>query len=59
MNECANYKIGAPLLPGEGIVESPSNIDVAGSGCTSSGGDPNFQPLRSRSLTPTSHPKMF
>ncbi|XP_035027218.1 B-cell lymphoma/leukemia 10 isoform X1 [Hippoglossus stenolepis] len=50
---------GAPPLPDEGIVESPSNIDVAGSGCTSSGGDPNFQPLRSRSLTPTSHPKMF
>ncbi|XP_060940633.1 B-cell lymphoma/leukemia 10 isoform X2 [Limanda limanda] len=51
---------GAPPLPDEGMVESPSNIDVAGSGCTSSGGDPNFQPLRSRSLTPTtSHPKMF
>ncbi|XP_019955735.1 B-cell lymphoma/leukemia 10 isoform X2 [Paralichthys olivaceus] len=50
---------GAPPLPDDVIVESPSNIDVGASGCSSSGGDPNFQPLRSRSLTPTSHPNMF
>ncbi|XP_068427547.1 B-cell lymphoma/leukemia 10 isoform X3 [Clinocottus analis] len=46
---------GAPPLPEEVMVESPSNIDAGAPGCTSSGGDPNFQPLRSRSLTPTSH----
>ncbi|XP_049930468.1 B-cell lymphoma/leukemia 10 isoform X1 [Epinephelus moara] len=50
---------GAPPLPEEVMVESPSNIDAAAPGCTSSGGDPNFQPLRSRSLTPTSHRSIF
>uniref|UniRef100_A0AAQ6ISH3 CARD domain-containing protein n=1 Tax=Anabas testudineus TaxID=64144 RepID=A0AAQ6ISH3_ANATE len=50
---------GAPPLPDEVMVESPSNIDAAAQGCTSSGGDPNFQPLRSRSLTPTSHRSIF
>uniref|UniRef100_A0A3B5B4U1 BCL10 immune signaling adaptor n=1 Tax=Stegastes partitus TaxID=144197 RepID=A0A3B5B4U1_9TELE len=50
---------GAPALPDEVMVESPSNIDAGAAGCTSSGGDPNFQPLRSRSLTPTSHRSIF
>lgn len=50
---------GAPPLPDEVMVESPSNIDAGSPGCTSSGGDPNFQPLRSRSLTPTSHRSIF
>ncbi|RVE61904.1 hypothetical protein OJAV_G00176460 [Oryzias javanicus] len=50
---------GAPPLPDEVQMESPSNIDTAGQGCSSSGGDPNFQPLRSRSLTPTSHRSVF
>ncbi|XP_058486336.1 B-cell lymphoma/leukemia 10 [Solea solea] len=50
---------GAPPLPDEVVVESPSSIDVASPGCTSSGGDPNFQPLRSRSLTPTSQKNIF
>ncbi|XP_023820708.1 B-cell lymphoma/leukemia 10 [Oryzias latipes] len=50
---------GAPPLPDEVEVESPSNIDSAAQGCSSSGGDPNFQPLRSRSLTPTSHRSIF
>ncbi|TMS09406.1 B-cell lymphoma/leukemia 10 [Larimichthys crocea] len=50
---------GAPPLPDEVLVESPSNLDAGASGCTSSGGDPNFQPLRSRSLTPTSHRSIF
>ncbi|XP_029310111.1 B-cell lymphoma/leukemia 10 isoform X2 [Cottoperca gobio] len=46
---------GAPPLPEDVMVESPTNIDAGAPGCTSSGGDPNIQPLRSRSLTPTSH----
>ncbi|KAM7379503.1 hypothetical protein PAMP_005050 [Pampus punctatissimus] len=50
---------GAPPLPDEGMDESPSSIEAATPGCTSSGGDPNFQPLRSRSLTPTSHKSIF
>nr|XP_046263409.1 B-cell lymphoma/leukemia 10 [Scatophagus argus] len=50
---------GAPPLPDEVMVESPSNLDAGTPGCTSSGGDPNFQPLRSRSLTPTSHRSIF
>ncbi|XP_023124729.2 B-cell lymphoma/leukemia 10 [Amphiprion ocellaris] len=50
---------GAPALPDEVMVESPSNLDAGAAGCTSSGGDPNFQPLRSRSLTPTSHRNIF
>lgn len=50
---------GAPPLPDEVMAESPSNIDAGAQGCTSSGGDPNFQPLRSRSLTPTSHRSIF
>ncbi|XP_044074831.1 B-cell lymphoma/leukemia 10 [Siniperca chuatsi] len=50
---------GAPPLPDEVMVESPSNIEAGAPGCTSSGGDPNFQPLRSRSLTPTSHRSVF
>lgn len=50
---------GAPALPDEVMVESPSNIDAGAAGCTSSGGDSNFQPLRSRSLTPTSHRSIF
>ncbi|XP_014853770.1 PREDICTED: B-cell lymphoma/leukemia 10 [Poecilia mexicana] len=50
---------GAPPLPDEVLAESPSNIDATSPGCTSSGGDPNFQPLRSRSLTPTSQIPQF
>ncbi|XP_070700812.1 B-cell lymphoma/leukemia 10 isoform X2 [Pempheris klunzingeri] len=50
---------GAPPLPDEVMVESPSNIDAGAPGCTSTGGDPNFQPLRSRSLTPTSQRSIF
>ncbi|XP_032388469.1 B-cell lymphoma/leukemia 10 [Etheostoma spectabile] len=50
---------GAPPLPEEETVQSPSNIDAGTPGCTNSGGDPNFQPLRSRSLTPTSHRNIF
>lgn len=50
---------GAPPLPDEVIVESPSNLDAGTPGCSSSGGDPNFQPLRSRSLTPTSNRNLF
>ncbi|XP_061588499.1 B-cell lymphoma/leukemia 10 [Cololabis saira] len=50
---------GAPPLPDEAVAEPPSNIEGTASGCTSSGGDPNFQPLRSRSLTPTSHRNIF
>ncbi|XP_038554049.1 B-cell lymphoma/leukemia 10 isoform X1 [Micropterus salmoides] len=50
---------GAPPLPEEVMVESPSNLDAGAPGCTSTGGDPNFQPLRSRSLTPTSHRSIF
>ncbi|KAM3604417.1 uncharacterized protein V6R79_010886 [Siganus canaliculatus] len=50
---------GAPPLPDEIMVESPSNIDAGATGCTSTGGDPNFQPLRSRSITPTSHRSIF
>ncbi|XP_063742288.1 B-cell lymphoma/leukemia 10 isoform X2 [Eleginops maclovinus] len=50
---------GAPPLPDDVAVESPSNIDAAAPGSTSTGGDPNFQPLRSRSLTPTSHRSIF
>lgn len=46
---------GAPPLPDEVVVVSPSNLDAGTPGCSSTGGDPNFQPLRSRSLTPTSH----
>ncbi|XP_029381108.1 B-cell lymphoma/leukemia 10 isoform X2 [Echeneis naucrates] len=45
---------GAPPLPDEVMVEANSNVDAATSGCSSTGGDPNFQPLRSRSLTPLS-----
>ncbi|TNN67488.1 B-cell lymphoma/leukemia 10 [Liparis tanakae] len=50
---------GAPPLPEEATVESPSTGDAGTVGCSSSGGDPNFQPLRSRSLTPTSHRSIF
>ncbi|KAK9538632.1 hypothetical protein VZT92_003793 [Zoarces viviparus] len=50
---------GAPPLPEEVMVEPPSNIDAGAPGCTSTGGDPNFQPLRSRSLTPTSRRSIF
>lgn len=50
---------GAPPLPDEILVESPSNLDAASPGCTSTGGDPNFQPLRSRSLTPNSARNLF
>ncbi|XP_030608144.1 B-cell lymphoma/leukemia 10 isoform X1 [Archocentrus centrarchus] len=50
---------GAPPVPDEVMVESPSSIDAGAPGCTSSGGDPNFQPLRSRSLTPTSTRSIF
>ncbi|XP_028833398.1 B-cell lymphoma/leukemia 10 isoform X1 [Denticeps clupeoides] len=42
---------GAPPLPEELQDEEPG-ADVGASGNTSSGGDANFQPLRSRSLTP-------
>ncbi|XP_047446090.1 B-cell lymphoma/leukemia 10 [Mugil cephalus] len=50
---------GAPPLPDEVVLEAPSNMDTTTPGCTSNGGDPNFQPLRSRSLTPTSHRSIF
>lgn len=50
---------GAPPLPEEVMVESPSNIDAGAPGCTSTGGDPNIQPLRSRSVTPTSRRSIF
>lgn len=50
---------GAPPLPDEILAESPSNMDAASPGCTSTGGDPNFQPLRSRSLTPHSARSLF
>lgn len=50
---------GAPPLPDEVMAESPSNIDAGAIGCSSTGGDPNFQPLRSRSLTPTSPRSIF
>ncbi|XP_029971781.1 B-cell lymphoma/leukemia 10 [Salarias fasciatus] len=50
---------GAPPLPDEVMVESPSNLDAATPGCSSTGGDPNFQPLRSRSLTPTPNKSPF
>ncbi|XP_040026470.2 B-cell lymphoma/leukemia 10 [Gasterosteus aculeatus] len=50
---------GAPPLPEEVMLDPPSNVDAAAPGYTSSGGDPNFQPLRSRSLTPTSHRSVF
>lgn len=50
---------GAPPLPNEILDESPSNIDAASPGCSSTGGDPNFQPLRSRSLTPESARNIF
>ncbi|KAJ0011953.1 hypothetical protein NQD34_012928 [Periophthalmus magnuspinnatus] len=50
---------GAPPLPDEILVESPSNIDAASAGCPSTGGDPSFQPLRSRSLTPNSTRNLF
>lgn len=45
---------GAPPLPDELVEQAPSNIDAGSTGCTSPGGDSNFQPLRSRSLTPSS-----
>uniref|UniRef100_H3C748 BCL10 immune signaling adaptor n=1 Tax=Tetraodon nigroviridis TaxID=99883 RepID=H3C748_TETNG len=44
---------GAPPLPDELAEQAPSNLDAGSTGCASPGGDPNFQPLRSRSLTPT------
>lgn len=50
---------GAPALPDENLVDSPSNIDAGSPGCTSTGGDANFQPLRSRSLTPHSAKSTF
>lgn len=50
---------GAPPLPEEIQVESTSDVDPGAQGCTSTGGDPNFQPLRSRSLTPTSNRNVF
>ncbi|XP_046883446.1 B-cell lymphoma/leukemia 10 [Hypomesus transpacificus] len=42
---------GAPPLPEELLAESSASMD-AGAQSTSSAGDANFQPLRSRSLTP-------
>lgn len=50
---------GAPALPDELLDEAPSNIDAASPTCSSTGGDPNFQPLRSRSLTPHSTRNLF
>lgn len=50
---------GAPPLPDEVLVHSASNIDAASAGCSSTGGDANFQPLRSRSLTPRSTRALF
>ncbi|XP_034039747.1 B-cell lymphoma/leukemia 10 [Thalassophryne amazonica] len=47
--------LGAPPLPQEVLVESPSNVDAGAQGCTSNGEDPNFQPLRSRTLAPSPH----
>ena len=44
---------GAPALPDELAEQAPSNMDAGSTGCASHGGDSNFQPLRSRSLTPT------
>ncbi|KAM6948140.1 B-cell lymphoma/leukemia 10 [Aplochiton taeniatus] len=49
---------GAPPLPEEQLDEvssSSSNVEASTQGDSSSGGDANFQPLRSRSLAPTSH----
>lgn len=43
---------GAPPLPDEIQDDSASNLDADSPTCSSTGGDPNFQPLRSRSLTP-------
>ncbi|KAM9790606.1 B-cell lymphoma/leukemia 10-like [Syngnathus typhle] len=51
---------GAPTLPEEEeedeeqLAGLPSNIDAVSPGSTVSGADPNFQPLRSRCLTPAS-----
>lgn len=45
---------GAPALPDEVQVEPSSSVDTGSPGGTGSGGDTNFQPLRSRSLTPAS-----
>uniref|UniRef100_A0AAV2JRY3 CARD domain-containing protein n=1 Tax=Knipowitschia caucasica TaxID=637954 RepID=A0AAV2JRY3_KNICA len=50
---------GAPPLPDQALMESSSDIDAASAGCSTTGGDPNFQPLRSRSLTPTSARNIF
>ncbi|XP_028986697.1 B-cell lymphoma/leukemia 10 [Betta splendens] len=50
---------GAPPLPDELGADAPSNMDAAAQGCASAGGDSNFQPLRSRSLAPTSHRSIF
>ncbi|KAL0966264.1 hypothetical protein UPYG_G00293130 [Umbra pygmaea] len=48
---------GAPPLPDEHLLlpDDSSNMDAGAHGSTTiSGGDANFQPLRSRSITPTS-----
>ncbi|XP_072296975.1 B-cell lymphoma/leukemia 10 [Eucyclogobius newberryi] len=50
---------GAPPLPEEMLVVSPSNVDAASPGCSSTGGDPNFHPLRSRSITPNANRSLF
>ncbi|XP_054624883.1 B-cell lymphoma/leukemia 10 [Dunckerocampus dactyliophorus] len=47
---------GAPSLPEEDMTE---DVGSPGSTTSSSGADPNFQPLRSRSLTPASHQSNF
>ncbi|KAM4605444.1 B-cell lymphoma/leukemia 10 [Polymixia lowei] len=46
---------GAPPLPEELIAETPPVMDTEAHGCTSTGGDPNFQPLRSRCPTAVPH----
>lgn len=50
---------GAPALPVEVQMEPSSNVDTGSPGGNSSGGDTNFQPLRSRSLTPNSSKSIF
>ncbi|XP_030630308.1 B-cell lymphoma/leukemia 10 [Chanos chanos] len=46
---------GAPALPEE-LEAEDQDSDAMACGSTASGGDANFQPLRSRSLTPASMP---
>ncbi|XP_077471670.1 B-cell lymphoma/leukemia 10 [Stigmatopora argus] len=56
---------GAPALPEEdellpeSLPESPSEAEEASPGSTGSAADPNFQPLRSRCLTPAANRSNF